>query len=263
MHSSTRRAIMQAVDTPNNRGATRQRRGINAPSRRNQSSFIRPDEHRRKLGTPACLARRHQFFAAARRHSRHIMTTFNPRARRATSRRAKRCAHRRHQQSQNRHQREEHTTRRQRPSWHLPHHAFTLPRRLRIVNRHFAAIPSAPSNSPSPARHPGRAHTYSFNHMDQGNSGGAGEVRTPDKRFRKPLLYPSELQPHSMPPPDFICISRNPKEKLKTSTTERHEMCSSLRNHASLPSVPSRQSMNRSSHPGIYEYRPPATNSSV
>ena len=27
-------------------------------------------------------------------------------------------------------------------------------------------------------------------------SGGAGEIRTPDKRFRKPLLYPSELQPH-------------------------------------------------------------------
>jgi hypothetical protein len=30
-----------------------------------------------------------------------------------------------------------------------------------------------------------------------GESGGAGEVRTPDKRFRKPLLYPSELQPRS------------------------------------------------------------------
>ena len=28
-------------------------------------------------------------------------------------------------------------------------------------------------------------------------SGGAGEIRTPDKRFRKPLLYPSELQPRS------------------------------------------------------------------
>src|SRR5229473_8337962 len=26
--------------------------------------------------------------------------------------------------------------------------------------------------------------------------GGAGESRTPDTRFRKPLLYPSELQPH-------------------------------------------------------------------
>src|SRR5258708_37842153 len=26
--------------------------------------------------------------------------------------------------------------------------------------------------------------------------GGAGEVRTPDLRFRKPTLYPSELQPH-------------------------------------------------------------------
>src|SRR6266568_1111267 len=26
---------------------------------------------------------------------------------------------------------------------------------------------------------------------------GAGEIRTPDKRFRKPLLYPSELQPRS------------------------------------------------------------------
>ena len=29
------------------------------------------------------------------------------------------------------------------------------------------------------------------------NSGGAGESRTPDKQFRKLLLYPSELQPHS------------------------------------------------------------------
>jgi hypothetical protein len=27
-------------------------------------------------------------------------------------------------------------------------------------------------------------------------SGGAGEARTPDLRFRKPSLYPSELQPH-------------------------------------------------------------------
>jgi hypothetical protein len=27
-------------------------------------------------------------------------------------------------------------------------------------------------------------------------SGGAGESRTPDLRFRKPPLYPSELQPH-------------------------------------------------------------------
>ena len=26
-------------------------------------------------------------------------------------------------------------------------------------------------------------------------SGGAGEIRTPDKQFRKLLLYPSELQP--------------------------------------------------------------------
>jgi hypothetical protein len=25
--------------------------------------------------------------------------------------------------------------------------------------------------------------------------GGAGEIRTPDLRFRKPTLYPSELQP--------------------------------------------------------------------
>jgi hypothetical protein len=28
-------------------------------------------------------------------------------------------------------------------------------------------------------------------------SGGPGESRTPDKRFRKPLLYPSELQAHT------------------------------------------------------------------
>jgi hypothetical protein len=27
-------------------------------------------------------------------------------------------------------------------------------------------------------------------------SGGAGESRTPDLRFRKPPLYPTELQPH-------------------------------------------------------------------
>ena len=27
-----------------------------------------------------------------------------------------------------------------------------------------------------------------------GKSGGPGESRTPDTRFRKPLLYPSELQ---------------------------------------------------------------------
>ena len=27
-------------------------------------------------------------------------------------------------------------------------------------------------------------------------SGGAGEIRTPDTQFRKLLLYPSELQPH-------------------------------------------------------------------
>jgi hypothetical protein len=26
-------------------------------------------------------------------------------------------------------------------------------------------------------------------------NGGAGEARTPDLRFRKPTLYPSELQP--------------------------------------------------------------------
>jgi hypothetical protein len=28
--------------------------------------------------------------------------------------------------------------------------------------------------------------------------GGPGESRTPDKRFRKPLLYPSELQARAM-----------------------------------------------------------------
>jgi hypothetical protein len=27
-------------------------------------------------------------------------------------------------------------------------------------------------------------------------TGGAGEIRTPDLRFRKPALYPSELQLH-------------------------------------------------------------------
>ena len=29
----------------------------------------------------------------------------------------------------------------------------------------------------------------------QGLSGGAGEIRTPDTWLRKPMLYPSELQP--------------------------------------------------------------------
>src|SRR5215469_661074 len=29
-------------------------------------------------------------------------------------------------------------------------------------------------------------------------SGGAGEARTPDLRFRKPTLYPSELQPRGL-----------------------------------------------------------------
>jgi hypothetical protein len=28
-------------------------------------------------------------------------------------------------------------------------------------------------------------------------SGGAGEIRTRDNRFRKPMLYPSELQPRN------------------------------------------------------------------
>ena len=31
-------------------------------------------------------------------------------------------------------------------------------------------------------------------------AGGPGESRTPDKRFRKPLLYPSELQAHKVLP---------------------------------------------------------------
>jgi len=30
-----------------------------------------------------------------------------------------------------------------------------------------------------------------------GTNSGAGESRTPDKQFRKLLLYPSELQPHT------------------------------------------------------------------
>ena len=29
------------------------------------------------------------------------------------------------------------------------------------------------------------------------DNGGAGEIRTRDNRFRKPMLYPSELQPHN------------------------------------------------------------------
>ena len=29
-------------------------------------------------------------------------------------------------------------------------------------------------------------------------NGGAGEARTPDNRFRKPMLYPSELQPQQV-----------------------------------------------------------------
>jgi hypothetical protein len=28
-------------------------------------------------------------------------------------------------------------------------------------------------------------------------NGGAGEIRTPDTWFRKPMLYPSELQPQT------------------------------------------------------------------
>ena len=36
-------------------------------------------------------------------------------------------------------------------------------------------------------------------------SGGAGESRTPDLRFRKPPLYPSELQPHHQ---DSISLHR-------------------------------------------------------
>ena len=41
-----------------------------------------------------------------------------------------------------------------------------------------------------------------------GKSGGPGESRTPDKRFRKPLLYPSELQAHGLLPPKSISIYR-------------------------------------------------------
>ena len=33
---------------------------------------------------------------------------------------------------------------------------------------------------------------------------GAGRIRTADTQFRKLLLYPSELQPHSKERPNFI-----------------------------------------------------------
>ena len=35
-------------------------------------------------------------------------------------------------------------------------------------------------------------------------TGGAGEIRTRDLRFRKPTLYPSELQP---PTPDYYILT--------------------------------------------------------
>src|SRR5215469_8559662 len=35
-------------------------------------------------------------------------------------------------------------------------------------------------------------------------NGGAGEIRTPDTWFRKPMLYPSELQP---PTPDYYTFT--------------------------------------------------------
>jgi hypothetical protein len=39
-------------------------------------------------------------------------------------------------------------------------------------------------------------------------NGGPGESRTPDTRFRKPLLYPSELQARGANALDFISILR-------------------------------------------------------
>ena len=44
------------------------------------------------------------------------------------------------------------------------------------------------------SRAAGRAIRQSQLLANKGKAGGPGESRTPDKRFRKPLLYPSELQ---------------------------------------------------------------------
>ena len=50
---------------------------------------------------------------------------------------------------------------------------------------------------------------------NNGTSGGAGESRTPDTQFRKLLLYPSELQPHS---------NREFYSGLVNTTNERGEL---------------------------------------
>src|SRR5580704_4350155 len=74
-----------------------------------------------------------------------------------------------------------------------------------------AAVPSRLSpNPPAPGIHPGEPlaqHTYLYIWIEERKpnvahrqrcGGGAGEIRTRDNRFRKPMLYPSELQPRSL-----------------------------------------------------------------
>ena len=63
--------------------------------------------------------------------------------------------------------------------------------------------------------------TFNFSLLTS-DSGGAGEIRTPDKRFRKPLLYPSELQPRSS---TLLYYVARPKRRSLCLDVTKHSAC--------------------------------------
>jgi hypothetical protein len=66
---------------------------------------------------------------------------------------------------------------------------------------------------------------------EYGKGGGAGEIRTPDTWFRKPMLYPSELQPlikrllhfyYNAPVDSSVGLSKMFSNSMKSNEKDNH-----------------------------------------
>jgi hypothetical protein len=65
-------------------------------------------------------------------------------------------------------------------------------------------------------------------------NGGAGEIRTRDNRFRKPMLYPSELQPLETKLNMHPNLYQDSSTKPDNITFARLSSCKSRTSHASV-----------------------------
>jgi hypothetical protein len=176
--------------------------------------FIGLDECRGKISRRASFVWCDILVAGIRTHASHLVTRFMSGARRAASCGAKGRAYWHSQQSEHGHKRKRNCGYGVRSNRNhlVPSIAFTLADQFRSIG-YVAAFAEKPASQALPPwyhrrwcrftilsalqRDGGTGYAGTLCCCSRGENGGAGEVRTRDNRFRKPMLYPSELQPRS------------------------------------------------------------------